>query len=179
MPGGDGGRWPRDTSVSPWLVGALLLVVLVVLANTLALRWALTIWGGSVLVVLIAVGLIWRRGNQNTPQHTAHDRGLLPGATATTVEPPPSAVTPDTHGPRPGEVPGTMPVVMTADETAQYLRVDSAEVVAAISTGVFPGNRIGEQWRVRSDSLLAWLDGPYVAPPKPKVPRRRTPPPAA
>jgi excisionase family DNA binding protein len=69
-----------------------------------------------------------------------------------------------------------MPMVMTADETARYLGVDSAEVVAAISAGQFPGNRIGNHWLVRADSLLAWLDGP--PPRRPAAPRRRTPPPA-
>jgi excisionase family DNA binding protein len=66
--------------------------------------------------------------------------------------------------------------VLTADEAAQFLRVDPADVVAAISSGRFPGNRIGEHWRIRTDSLLTWLDGPYEPPRKAAPTRRRTRP---
>ena len=177
MPVEDHGRLRRGSAVSPWLVGALVLAALVVLANTLPIRWALTVWSGSVLLALFITGLYRRRGGSDTQRRAILEPGSPHEATGPAVElPAPPIAGPGARDLRASDVPATMPMVMTADETAQYLRIDSTEVVAAIGAGQFPGNRIGEHWRVRSDSILAWLDGPYVAPRKPTVPRRRTPP---
>jgi len=53
--------------------------------------------------------------------------------------------------------------VLTAAEVASVLRVDASAVVAAISHGEFPGNRIGTQWRVDHGALMRWLQGGYPA----------------
>jgi excisionase family DNA binding protein len=63
---------------------------------------------------------------------------------------------------------------MTLDEAADLLRVDTPAVIAAIRSGQMPGNQIGDHWRIRTEALLTWLDGPYVAPQKTATPRRRS-----
>jgi len=51
--------------------------------------------------------------------------------------------------------------VLTDAEAADLLRVDQATIITAIQGGELPGNRIGGHWRIRTESLLAWLDGSY------------------
>lgn len=51
--------------------------------------------------------------------------------------------------------------VLTAAEVASVLRVDANLIVAAISNGELPGNRIGSHWRVNHGALARWLQGRY------------------
>jgi excisionase family DNA binding protein len=51
--------------------------------------------------------------------------------------------------------------VLTADEVASVLRVDAKVIVAAISSGELPGNRVGTHWRVDQGALTRWLQGGY------------------
>jgi excisionase family DNA binding protein len=51
--------------------------------------------------------------------------------------------------------------VLTADEVASVLRVDAKVIVAAISSGELPGNRVGTHWRVDQGALTRWLQGRY------------------
>ena len=51
--------------------------------------------------------------------------------------------------------------VLTAEEAASVLRVDAEVVKASISSGEFPGNRIGPHWRVEQGALTRWLQGTY------------------
>ena len=51
--------------------------------------------------------------------------------------------------------------VLTADEVASVLRVNAKVIVAAISNGELPGNRIGTHWRVDYGALTRWLQGKY------------------
>lgn len=53
--------------------------------------------------------------------------------------------------------------VLTAAEVASLLRVEASVVVAAISDGELPGNRIGIHWRVDHGALVRWLQGGYPA----------------
>ena len=61
-----------------------------------------------------------------------------------------------------GEIAATLGLrVLTADEVAAVLRVDAKVVVAAISSGELPGNRVGTHWRVDQGALTRWLRGRY------------------
>jgi excisionase family DNA binding protein len=51
--------------------------------------------------------------------------------------------------------------VLTAAEVASMLRVDANVVIAAISAGELPGNRVGDHWRVGQGALTRWLRGTY------------------
>jgi excisionase family DNA binding protein len=51
--------------------------------------------------------------------------------------------------------------VLTAEEVASVLRVDIGLVIASISKGELPGNRIGRHWRIDQVALMRWLRGPY------------------
>ena len=51
--------------------------------------------------------------------------------------------------------------VLTAAEVASVLRIDSNLIIAAIDKGEFPGNRIGNHWRVDQGALARWLQGKY------------------
>jgi len=51
--------------------------------------------------------------------------------------------------------------VLTAEEAASVLRVDAELVKASISSGEFPGNRIGPHWLVEQGALARWLQGTY------------------
>jgi excisionase family DNA binding protein len=51
--------------------------------------------------------------------------------------------------------------VLTAGEAASVLRVAPGAIIAAISNGELPGNRIGDDWRVDKGALTRWLQGRY------------------
>ena len=51
-----------------------------------------------------------------------------------------------------------LPLLLTADETADLLRTSRKAVYAMIERGQVPGvTRIGRRVLVRSDMLLAWI----------------------
>jgi excisionase family DNA binding protein len=51
--------------------------------------------------------------------------------------------------------------VLTAAEVASVLRVDANVIIRAISNGEFPGNRVGDHWRVDHAAVARWLLGKY------------------
>lgn len=57
--------------------------------------------------------------------------------------------------------------VLTAAEAASVLRVDLDLITGAIRDGEFPGNRIGNHWRVDYGALVRWLRGKYRDPADP------------
>jgi len=130
--------------ISPWPVGAVALGSFVALAIFLNDTY-LALQAGLVTVVVIGF-LIHRSRSRSRSVPTVAD------STTPTVNPVPL--------PQAGSQVG-LPAILTAEETATLLRIDVAAVVAAIRAGEIPGSQIGGQWRVRSDSLLACLDGAY------------------
>ncbi len=62
------------------------------------------------------------------------------------------------------EIFGDRRAVLIDAEAADLLRVDQATIITAIQGGELPGNRIGVHWRIRTESLLTWLDGIYDPP---------------
>ena len=52
--------------------------------------------------------------------------------------------------------------ILTAAEVASVLRVDTNVIIRAISNGEFPGNRVGDHWRVDEAAVVRWLQGKYV-----------------
>jgi excisionase family DNA binding protein len=68
--------------------------------------------------------------------------------------------------PRPGDWMGAISppsdlMVLTAEEAASVLRVDTETIITSISNGELPGNRIGSHWRVDQGALIRWLHGAY------------------
>ena len=51
--------------------------------------------------------------------------------------------------------------VLTAEEVASVLRVDTALIITSITNGELPGNRIGSHWRIDQEALTRWLQGSY------------------
>ena len=51
--------------------------------------------------------------------------------------------------------------VLTAAEVASVLRVEANVIIKAISNGEFPGNRVGDHWRVDQAAVGRWLQGKY------------------
>ena len=49
------------------------------------------------------------------------------------------------------------PPVLTADEVAELLQADVADVVALAEAGDLPARRIGTAWRFSREAVLAWL----------------------
>jgi excisionase family DNA binding protein len=160
---------PLRPPVSPWLLGALSLGWLFLLAVTLKqVGLVLTAWVATIgLVILIST----RR--RATPKRSP---------TALTPAPPAAAAPPTPATPAPAPVSGPsqtpiatvpapvastppytggFPMVLTPENAANLLQVQSDDVVTAIRQQQIPGNRIGAHYRLRADSLLRWLDGPY------------------
>ena len=52
-----------------------------------------------------------------------------------------------------------LPEVLTAAETAAYLRISEALFYRLAHAGEVPAVRVGRVWRVRRDLLDEWLDG--------------------
>ncbi|WP_250035209.1 hypothetical protein [Paractinoplanes maris] len=137
---------PLRPSVSPWLLGGLALGWLVVLAVTLKqVGLVVTAWVASTGLVVLAS----TRRRRTPPAAPA-----APAAPATALAPSPASP------PSPAAA-GVLPVVLTPENAATLLQVQSDEVVTAIQKQQIPGNRIGEHYRMRTESLLTWLDGPY------------------
>ena len=47
--------------------------------------------------------------------------------------------------------------ILTADETADYLKVDVKTVYRLVKQGKIPGRKVGGNWRFRKDVLDEWL----------------------
>ena len=152
---------------------------------------ALAAWGATVSAVLLAVLLMhWlRRGSSadeaDDGDPVAGNEDAAAGKTArastrSATDPAEKALRPDpakssaTDEKNPDSGPGLTagtpvapgsPVpelrVLTAEEAASVLRVDAELVKASISSGEFPGNRIGPYWRVDQEALTRWLQGTY------------------
>ena len=54
-------------------------------------------------------------------------------------------------------LPAETPEVLTVDELASLLKVESAVVEALASDGRLPGRRIGDEWRFARRAVLDWL----------------------
>ena len=51
----------------------------------------------------------------------------------------------------------TMGEILTADETADYLKVNVKTVYRLVKKGEIPGRKVGGKWRFRKDVLDEWL----------------------
>ena len=49
---------------------------------------------------------------------------------------------------------------MTAEEVAEYLRIDLTTTREMLREGKLPGRKVGRAWRVLRDELEAWLRQP-------------------
>ena len=62
---------------------------------------------------------------------------------------------------------GDLPLLLTADETAELLRKSRKAVYLMVSRGQLPGvTHIGRSLLIRRDDLLAWLDESRASSPK-------------
>jgi len=52
------------------------------------------------------------------------------------------------------------PEVMTAEQAAQFLQIEKAEVIELADAGKLPGRRLGAGWRFSRTALVAWLSTP-------------------
>ena len=52
-----------------------------------------------------------------------------------------------------------VPEIMTATETADYLRLDIGTTKSQLRLGIIPGRKIGRQWRVSRSAVNALLQG--------------------
>lgn len=136
---------------SAWLAPGLALTWLATLATfvhgvvNLFLHWVATVF--LALLVVFAVRLVRRRSRPAV--------GPVPRATV------PAGVEASPHPDITGSPVSSELQVLTADEVASILRVDKDAVIRSIGAGEFPGNRIGEDWRVDSGALVRWLQGAY------------------
>ena len=53
-----------------------------------------------------------------------------------------------------------LPNLMTAEEVAEYLRIDLTTTREMLREGKLPGRKVGRAWRVLRDELEAWLRQP-------------------
>jgi hypothetical protein len=125
---------------SPWALAALTLAGLA--AASLVVQDPVDI----VLVWVMGVGLVtyavrWTQRRSATTQP----------AVQTPAPPAPGAPNGGTQSLR----------VLTAEEVGQMLRVEIADVIAAMSDGKLPGNNIAGEWRCSESALAAWLNGSW------------------
>ena len=164
---------PLRPSVSPWLLGGLALGWLVLLAVTLKqVGLVLTAWSATTGLVVLA---FTRRRSappaQPTPTPASEAQAGPAPAPAPAVSAPAPAASAAATAPAPASpaaptassAPYTadFPTVLTPENAAKLLQVRSDDVITAIQRQQIPGNRIGAHYRLRADSLLSWLDGPY------------------
>jgi excisionase family DNA binding protein len=71
----------------------------------------------------------------------------------------PVAPTPEVVVGRADFVPADAPEVLTVEQAAELLQVDSDDVHALADAGELPGRRIGDEWRFLRSAVLAWLGG--------------------
>jgi excisionase family DNA binding protein len=55
--------------------------------------------------------------------------------------------------------PSDAPEVLTVDQAAELLQVESDDVRALADSGDLPGRKIGDEWRFLRSAVLAWLGG--------------------
>lgn len=116
-------------------------------------------------------------GSAEMPALAADDQADAPSASHTAsgaaVDPPgtarPSGVTGQTavamtYPPIASDLIMPELLVLTAEEVAAVLRVELDLVIASISNGELPGNRIGHHWRIDQRALMQWLQGSYGDP---------------
>ena len=60
---------------------------------------------------------------------------------------------------------GEVAEVLTADETAELLRVSTKTVLALARDGTLPGEKVGRAWRFVRAHLLDYLRGQKRVPP--------------
>jgi excisionase family DNA binding protein len=172
-------KWLR---ISAWLPPGLALgwlAALVTLIHSVGL--AVAAWGATVSVVLLLVLLVGQLQRATTQKHSIGnqtpagvDGSEQPGvasaaASAETAEAlPPLATTDAVPGPVHASVASTVTSssvsglqVLTVEEVASVLRVDTKSVITSISNGELPGKQIGSHWRVDLGALTRWLQGPY------------------
>jgi excisionase family DNA binding protein len=162
----DGPR-PRTPppGVSPWFLGLIALGALFLLASAYGDDISLVLAGWLATVVIVGWLIYGRRMRRWLPPDAPTPNTIISQG----VQPEP----PDDISTRRPSKSIAYPAVMTLDEAADFLRVDAPDVIAEIRSGRMPGNQIGDQWRIRTDALYAWLDGPYGAAQK-ITPRRRS-----
>jgi excisionase family DNA binding protein len=172
-------RMFKSLRISAWLPPGLALGWLATLATFVhSVGIALTAWGATVSVALLAALLVTRLQGASNRNGSPDGKAPIGGAPAARLGTLPSAPPAETAPPPAeagsrldsGVTSGTSiatspsavePRVMTADEVASVLRVDTKLVIASISSGRFPGNRIGNYWRVDQEALTRWLQGTY------------------
>lgn len=52
----------------------------------------------------------------------------------------------------------TFPLVMTIEETSQYLRIPLSSLYKLAQEGKIPAQKVGKHWRFRRETLERWLD---------------------
>jgi excisionase family DNA binding protein len=168
-------RVSESLRISAWLPLGLALGWLATLATVVhSVGMAVAAWGATVSVVLLMallVNRLRRSSTRNGPVSSKAPAGKEEAAQAgeASRETPPSPVRTDSgFGPglRSGTSASANPPaselrVLTAEEVASVLRVDTDLVITSISNGEFPGNRIGNHWRVDQGALTRWLQGSY------------------
>jgi excisionase family DNA binding protein len=146
-------------SVSAWLPPGLALAWLATLATLMrGVGMALAAWGATVSAVLLAILLaqrLRRGGSDDGGEPTAGDEDGAAEGTEQASTPFPVA-TPVVPG---SPIPELR--VLTAEQAASLLGVEAEVVKASISSGEFPGNRIGTHWLVEQGALARWLQGTY------------------
>lgn len=172
-------RMSKSLRISAWLPPGLALGWLATLATLVhSVGIALTAWGATVSVVLLGALLVTRL--QGTPNRNSSADGKAPARAAAaahlgTAAPAASAETASPRAetgsrPGPGPTSGTSITasppaaelrVLTAEEVALVLGVETKLVKSSISSGEFPGNRIGNYWLVDHQALTRWLQGTY------------------
>jgi excisionase family DNA binding protein len=55
--------------------------------------------------------------------------------------------------------PNQVEEVLTAEETAELLRSDTATVISMAEDGTLPGRKVGDDWRFARAAVLRWLEG--------------------
>ena len=184
--GGDGRNlWLRLSELlrlSAWLPPGLALVWLATLATLIHnVGVALAAWGATVSLVVVVVVLVvlltQRRhdppretppnstARQTDPAEEVPDNMAQP-TTGMKGEPESTSRHPRLTG-QPEPQPSNTDLflselrILTAEEVASVLRVDTRQVIRSISNGELPGNRLGRHWRVDRGALMRWLQGPY------------------
>jgi excisionase family DNA binding protein len=175
-------RLSRWLHASAWLPPGLALAWLATLATLVHnIGILIAAWGTTVCVVLLVVLLATQRrraapqdrslGATTGPQAVtgpaspATDNSAAPIAAETVTTPP--ARDPDvTSAPQSGSATEVSSLtaelrVLTAEEVASVLRVETDIIITSISKGELPGNRIGSHWRIDQGALMRWLQGPY------------------
>lgn len=74
-----------------------------------------------------------------------------------------------------------MDEILTVNEIAHYLKVDTRTIYRLVKQGKIPGRKVGGTWRFKKDILDGWLAGsrggvPWIVPKKTKTRERLTSP---